>query len=60
MMIQLRTADALGRTVALLDRNEKSAGSCEVQWDASHVASGIYFYRLQARDASTSSARGYV
>ena len=48
MMVQLRITDALGRDIALLIQSEKSAGSYEVQWDASNVPSGIYFYRLQA------------
>ena len=39
-----------GREVARLVDEEKSAGKHSVKWDASNLASGIYFYRLQASD----------
>jgi hypothetical protein len=44
----VRVYDLLGREVATLMNEEKSAGSYTVQWDATHIASGVYFYRLQA------------
>lgn len=44
--------DLLGRKVATLVNAQKPAGSYTVQWDATHFASGIYFYRLQAGNFS--------
>jgi hypothetical protein len=44
----VRVYDLLGREVATLMNEEKSAGSYTVQWDATHFTGGVYFYRLQA------------
>ena len=43
----LKVFDVLGREVATLVNEEKSAGSYEVEFDASVLSSGIYFYQLQ-------------
>jgi hypothetical protein len=40
--------DVLGREVATLVDEIKQAGEYKVTWDAGKMASGIYFYRLQA------------
>jgi hypothetical protein len=40
--------DILGREVRTLLNEQKSAGSYQVNWNASGVPSGVYFYRLQA------------
>jgi cyclophilin family peptidyl-prolyl cis-trans isomerase len=37
----------LGMEIAKLVNEEKSAGSYEVDYDATHLSSGIYFYRLE-------------
>ncbi len=42
--------DILGRRVAVLVNERKSAGSHQATWDASNMASGTYIYRLQAGD----------
>ena len=44
----LRVFDVLGREVAILVNEAKPAGSYEVTFDASSLASGMYFYRLEA------------
>jgi hypothetical protein len=46
--VQLRVYDLLGREVATLVNEAKGPGSYEVTWDASGIASGMYFYRLDA------------
>lgn len=38
----------LGREVAVLVNERKAPGSYTVQFNASGVASGVYFYRLTA------------
>ncbi len=40
--------DVLGRAVATLVNARQAAGSYEVKFDGSQLASGIYFYRLSA------------
>ncbi len=46
----LTVYDMLGRTVTSLVHGEMSAGAHFVQWDASHVAAGVYFYTLRSDD----------
>ena len=40
--------DVVGRQVATLVDSEKPAGGYSVQWDASGMPTGVYFYRIQA------------
>ena len=44
----IKVYDVLGNEVATLVNEEKPAGNYEVNFNSSHLASGIYFYRLQA------------
>jgi ligand-binding sensor domain-containing protein len=46
--VTLKIFDILGREVAVLVDEEKQAGSYSVRWNALHVASDVYFYRLEA------------
>ncbi len=46
--VQLRVYDALGREVAVLVNEMKSAGTHNVQFDAGNLNSGLYLYRLTA------------
>ena len=46
--MQLKVYDVLGREVATLVNEEKSAGNYEIIFDASQLSSGIYFYKMQA------------
>jgi hypothetical protein len=48
--VRLGVYDLLGREVAALVNERKSPGSYEMHFDASGLASGVYFYRLQAGD----------
>ena len=47
-MVSLKVYDVLGNEVATLVNEEKPAGNYEVQFDASGLASEIYFYKLRA------------
>jgi hypothetical protein len=47
-LVRLAVHNILGREVAVLVNEEKPAGKYDVKWDASKIASGIYFYTLQA------------
>lgn len=46
VFVQLKVYDILGRVVAILANEEKSAGSYEVSFDATGIPGGIYFYTL--------------
>ncbi len=48
--VTLKVFDLLGREVTTLLNEEKQAGTHSVQFDASHLASGVYYYRMQAGD----------
>ncbi len=46
--VQLKIYDVLGNEVATLVNEEKSVGSYEVNFNASQLSSGVYFYKLNA------------
>ncbi|MEJ2658566.1 MAG: T9SS type A sorting domain-containing protein, partial [Desulfobacterales bacterium] len=48
MFVSLRVYDLLGKEIAALVNSRKQAGAYTVEFDASRLSSGIYFYRLQA------------
>lgn len=47
-MVSLKVYDIIGREIANLISEERVAGWYEYSFDASHLASGIYIYRLTA------------
>jgi hypothetical protein len=47
-LVTLKVYDVLGNELVTLVNEEKPAGSYEVRFDARDLASGIYFYRLNA------------
>ena len=48
--VTLRIYDLLGREVAEIVNPVEGPGKYTVHWNASRLASGVYFYRLQAGD----------
>ena len=46
--VTLSVYDILGRQVSVLINERRDAGLHEVKFDAASLASGVYFYRLQA------------
>jgi len=46
--VTLKVYDVLGNEVATLVNEEKSAGSYEVEFNATELGSGVYFYTLKA------------
>jgi hypothetical protein len=46
--VTLKVFDVIGKEIATLVNEEKSAGSFEVEFNAEILTSGVYFYRLQA------------
>lgn len=46
--VSFKVYDVLGNEVAMLVNEEKSAGNYKVEFEASSLSSGIYFYQLKA------------
>ena len=49
-IVKLKIYDLLGKEVATLVNEEKTAGNYSINFNGGGLASGIYFYRLQAAD----------
>ena len=47
-LVTLKVFDVLGNEVATLVNEEKPAGSYAVEFNASQLSSGVYFYKLEA------------
>ncbi|MDE3057174.1 MAG: T9SS type A sorting domain-containing protein [Bacteroidota bacterium] len=47
-MVSVKVFDILGREVATLVNEQKSQGTYKVNFDASKLSSGVYFYQLAA------------
>jgi len=56
--VELKIYDLLGREVFMLINKEQNTGSYKVEFDASELTSGIYFYRLKAGSSSASLPAG--
>ena len=46
--VSLKVYDVLGTEIAILVNEEKPAGTYEVEYNASNLPSGVYFYQLNA------------
>ncbi|HSR16958.1 MAG TPA: T9SS type A sorting domain-containing protein [Ignavibacteriaceae bacterium] len=49
-LVVLKVFDVLGKEVATLVNEEKHAGVYVIKFDASNLASGVYFYQLKANN----------
>lgn len=49
--VTLTVHDVLGRQVAMLRKGPASAGDHSVVWNAGDLPSGVYYYRLEMKDA---------
>jgi hypothetical protein len=58
--VSLTVYDLLGREVAILVNETEEPGKYSVQCDGSHLTSGVYFYRLQARRPEGGQAGDFV
>ncbi|MFH1197180.1 MAG: T9SS type A sorting domain-containing protein [bacterium] len=54
LQVNLKVFDLLGNEVAVLVNEYKSPGEYEIEFDASQLPSGVYFYKLTAGDFSQS------
>jgi len=46
--VEINIYNLLGQKVATLVSEQQRAGNHQVEWDASHFSSGIYYYRIEA------------
>jgi M6 family metalloprotease-like protein len=58
--VDLAVYNALGQHVGELVHGEQAAGYHEVQFSAMNLASGVYFYRLQASGSPSGSGQTFV
>lgn len=49
-IVKMNLYNLLGQEVGTLINSEQKAGTYEIEFDASHLSSGIYFYRINAFD----------
>jgi len=47
-LVSLKVFDVLGKEIAILVNENKPAGNYEVNFDASKLSTGVYFYQLRA------------
>ena len=57
-LVTLKVYDVIGREVATLVNETKVAGSYQVTFNASRIASGVYFYKLTAGIVHTNKKIG--
>jgi photosystem II stability/assembly factor-like uncharacterized protein len=53
VQVQLKVYDILGKEVTVLVNKEQETGEYEVEWNASNIPSGVYFYTLRAGEFTT-------
>ncbi|MBK8552145.1 MAG: T9SS type A sorting domain-containing protein [Ignavibacteria bacterium] len=47
-IVKIKIYDVAGKEILLLVNEAKDAGGYEIQFDGSNLASGIYFYKIEA------------
>lgn len=58
--VTLKVYDPVGHEIETLVSDKQSAGKHEIRWNPVGLPSGIYFFRLQAGDASSNTAQKFV
>ncbi|MCW8804581.1 MAG: YCF48-related protein, partial [Ignavibacteriaceae bacterium] len=58
--VQLKVYDVLGNEIATLVNEEKPAGTYEVEFNATGLPSGIYFYQLKAGEFTQTKKMTYL
>lgn len=58
--VTLKVYDLVGKEIETLVSKKQPAGEFTLQWNPVGLPSGVYFYRLQAGEASSGSAQRFV
>jgi hypothetical protein len=58
--VTIRVYDMLGKEVAILVNENKSAGYYKVDFNASRLSSGVYIYVITANNPSAGSGRSFI
>jgi hypothetical protein len=58
--VRLSVYNVLGEEVAVLVNEQRAAGVFEQRFDAAGLASGVYFYRLEAQSTTGGQPRNFV
>jgi photosystem II stability/assembly factor-like uncharacterized protein len=58
--VTLKVYDILGREIATLVNKDLNTGSHSINWDASKIASGVYFYRLSVQSIDGQKNGSYI
>ncbi|MFQ3597399.1 MAG: endonuclease/exonuclease/phosphatase family protein [Chloroherpetonaceae bacterium] len=58
--VKLEIYDVLGRKVGTLVNSRQAAGAYSVNFNASRLSSGVYFYRLQATATNGATGQNFV
>lgn len=58
--VVVKVFDALGRSVGTMEPGIQNAGRHTLEFDATHLASGVYFYRVDLQDAAGTDVRSTV
>jgi hypothetical protein len=59
-VVSLKVFNSIGTEVATLVNGELSAGNYTKQWNPDHIPSGVYFYRLQAGEFTTTKKLVFI
>ena len=58
--VSLKVFNVLGKEIATLVNGQNDAGKHKVEFDATDLNSGVYFYKIETGNPSTSSGQGFT
>lgn len=58
--VRIEVYDQLGRSVDVILNESRSAGEHELMYDASHLTSGVYIYRMELQSLESSNRQVFT